>query len=214
MAGRLVINQVTCSMTSSGVSSSMPAWNAAVSTIMGAIAAAAGVAASLAATVGTGGAATPLVVILPTAMAVETGALTAAVMTAGTAAITSIGHRLPDQFYLTVNSQKVFPASDKYVEVYTGDTLKSLPGMVSGDPGKTNLERNKQSVWNQNGFIYNGKPGDQAMIELWDWDAVTSDDRLGFYAVSLDHPQPFQLYAMGNQEEDSMYIMSVGVEAS
>jgi hypothetical protein len=220
-ANRLVITQVTCNMASSGVSASLPAWNAGISTVFGAVAAAAGVAAGAGVAVGTGGIGIPLAVTLPALMGMSASALSMAVTTAGAAAITSIGHSLPDQLYITVNGNKIFPHDSKYVDIKTGDTLMSRgpggshPG-TGGSGASAVLLRggeNGQEVWRQDGNSICDQTfsGNQALIEIWDWDAITSDDKLGYYSVSLNQGKPLDFIAMGSQEEDSLYIMGVGV---
>lgn len=182
-----------------------------VTSCMAAVGAAAGVAASGAAAVLSGGAATPVMFYLPALTALSASVITAAMSHGAIWAVTEIGHRLPDNLYITVDGTKVFPKDESWYDIYSGDMLKSSFA-VDTTPETTLWQKDKFVRVVQKSLIYGAQSSAKsAMIELWEHDVVLANDRLGFCQIALTASQNEQFFVMANEKTDSMYVMGVTV---
>jgi hypothetical protein len=206
------VSRIECTSCSSGVShGGAQAFQSIVSIAMGAIGAAAGVAAGAAATVGTAGIGIPMTIALPALAGLSAATIGQALSAGGVAVARSIGHAYPDNLYVTVNGTKVFPNNAGWVDVHTGGILNSQSFGGTGTPVSTNLTQDGATRKVQDGWIYAGSPANQASIELWDHDTISSDDHLGTTVVSTTDRNSLQYYVMANEAEESIYIMGVSV---
>jgi hypothetical protein len=151
------IEQVQCVIPSSGVAG--PAIFGTVSGIVGA-ALGAGISAALWApmTVGTGGLVLPLAILGTAGLTAEMSAIGAAVGVGAQAAASKIGQMFPDQAYITVNGEKVWPSS-------------AFTNMNAGDRLDVNWRSPRA-----------GAP----TIEIWEHDVILSDDNLFRYQLLPD----------------------------
>ena len=72
-----------------------------------------------------------------------------------------------DEAYLKIGGKKIWPESEKYVRVPHGDTSV---GTTIGDLNK----------------------GDSVVVELWDYDSFSFDDKLGDFNLILDQFGKFE----------------------
>ena len=93
----------------------------------------------------------------------------------------SIGQKSPDELYIKVNGEKVWPGG-KYQDIKTGQNID------------LNVTRNFTN---------------EAQVGLWEYDTVSSDDNLGEQTFKPDSKSgEYMLY---NTEEGSVYILNVSV---
>jgi hypothetical protein len=93
----------------------------------------------------------------------------------------SIGQKYPDELYITVNGEKVWP-SGKYEDI------------KSGEKKDLNLTKNFTT---------------EAKVVLWEYDTVSSDDKLGEQTFKLDsNSGEYMLY---NTDEGDVYFLDVEV---
>ena len=93
----------------------------------------------------------------------------------------SIGQKLPDELYIKVNGEKVWPGG-KYQDIKTGQQTD------------LNVTRNFTN---------------EAKVVLWEYDTVSSDDNLGEQTFKPDSKSgEYMLY---NTEEGSAYFLNVSV---
>jgi hypothetical protein len=148
------IEQIQCVIPSSGM-----AGPAVVGTVFGILGGAVGGAASAAIwgplTVATGGAATPVAVLMVALVTAETAALGAAVGVGAQAAAARIGQMLPDQAYITVDGNKIWPSA-------------AFLNMNAGDRSDVQWQSPRT-----------GAP----TIEIWEHDLILSDDNLFRYQL-------------------------------
>lgn len=223
--GQLTIHMINCAIASSGVSQvGTQAFGAACTVVMTGIGAAVGAVVAAPAVIATFGLAAPVGVVVTGATAAGFALLTEAIVQGGIAGASSIGHTYPDNLYVTVKSDqddphkvpsKVFPVSDRYFDIASGQTLRERG--VPSDRGAmwdvVLYEGKKElKVVKTGGRIYSAKPGGKtATIELWDHDTLSADDHLATFAVSLQEKMPMTAFMFANPEEESLYIVELSV---
>jgi hypothetical protein len=131
-------------------------------------------------TVATGGVATPLAVGLVALVGVESAAISAAITIGIQKAAWKVGQLLPDQTYITVNGNKVWPANSDATDMNAGDCLD---------------------------VKWMGRRSESTVIEIWERDVILSNDLLFRYQVSSDAEFVNNPIVAINDDKGSSYLI-------
>ncbi|BAY90747.1 MULTISPECIES: hypothetical protein [unclassified Tolypothrix] len=90
-----------------------------------------------------------------------------------------------DDLYIKVDSKKIWPNSGKYKEI--------------------NSQQTKET-----GYSYQ-IPENGTTIELWDYDSISSDDKLGYLTIPESHNAGYFTYLVSNNDEGSVYEINIQI---
>src|ERR687886_366289 len=106
---------------------------------------------------------------------------------AGVAVIEGLDHFFAgaDDLYVKVDGKKIWPDSGKYKGI--------------------NSQQTKEI-----GYSFQ-MPKNVTTIELWEYDSVSSDDKLGYLTIPESHPTGYFTYAVSNSDEGSVYEINIQI---